>query len=332
MNDPSPEAISSRARADAAAWVVRVHAGDSTEADWLALEAWLGASPGHQAAFDAAERLWFAYDDPALTAGHARHDRSSRRAVDLAARRGQPRAAWWRSGAIAACAVAATAVLAAVLWRSPGPAGEALATSVGQSRLVALADGSQVRLDADTRLTAFVGDGVRRIVLDDGEAEFLVAKDHAHPFVVRAGDEDVTVVGTHFDVVRRGGQITVTVASGVVQVADVAFAGAAHRLTPGDQLRHAEGSLGAWVGRASVDDAFAWTKGYLVFHDAPLAEVASSLSRHFATPMRADGAAARLRFTGVLMLDTEESVVTRLQGFLPVRAVRAENEIVLRPR
>jgi hypothetical protein len=32
------------------------------------------------------------------------------------------------------------------------------------------------------------------------------------------------------------------------------------------------------------------------------------------------------------MLDTEESVVTRLQGFLPVRAVRAENEIVLRPR
>jgi transmembrane sensor len=251
--------------------------------------------------------------------------------VELQVRRGRARAAWWPGAAIAACAAAVAAVLAVALWR-PLPAGEVFATGVAQSRLVTLADGSQVRLDAETRLTAFIGGGVRRVVLDGGEAEFVVAKDHAHPFVVRAGDEDVTVVGTHFDVVRRGGQVTVTVASGVVQVADVAVADRTHRLTPGDQLRHVEGSLGAWVGPASVDDALAWTKGYLVFHDAPLAEVASSLSRHFATPVRADGPAARLRYTGVLMLDTEDSVVARLQGFLPIRAVRAGNEIVLRPR
>src|SRR5258708_15611910 len=50
---PPPEA-----RADAAAWLARLHAEDRDAADEAGFRAWLEASPDHAAAFEAVDRMW----------------------------------------------------------------------------------------------------------------------------------------------------------------------------------------------------------------------------------------------------------------------------------
>ena len=50
---PSPEI-----RAEAAAWLARLHAEDRDATDEAAFRAWLCASPVHAAAFEAVDRMW----------------------------------------------------------------------------------------------------------------------------------------------------------------------------------------------------------------------------------------------------------------------------------
>ena len=71
----------------------------------------------------------------------------------------------------------------------------------GATYTLVLADGTEVFLNAETRMRfpdRFTG-GTREIFLD-GEAFFDVRRDERHPFVVRAGDVSVRVLGTTFNV------------------------------------------------------------------------------------------------------------------------------------
>ena len=70
----------------------------------------------------------------------------------------------------------------------------------GQYRVV-LPDGTKVWLNAESSLsypTAFTGN--ERIVELTGEAYFEVAHDTAHPFILKSGQQQITVLGTSFNV------------------------------------------------------------------------------------------------------------------------------------
>ena len=315
--------------AEAAAWALRVHAAGARDEDWLALEAWLAVSPEHQQAYERAERVWLAFDDPALARLAA--DPSRPQAPLIARSPDRRRPAWIVPAGLAASFVAILAIGAMLVSRWSAPPAQAYSTAAGESRLIRLADGSTIWLGGASRLTARVGRGHRDVALDSGEATFEVAKDPAHPFTVTVADRTVTVVGTRFDISKAEDELRVTVASGVVEVAGSAGQDR-FRLTPGWQLTHRVGAEASSAALVDPADAFAWTKGYLVYRDRPLTAVAADLSRDFPTPVRVEGAAASLRFSGVLVLDNEDAVVRRLGEFLAVRVVRDPGAIVLRPR
>src|ERR1022692_3130062 len=90
--------------AQAASWVVRLHAEDATEEEWLALEAGLAASTARPAAPDEAERVWAAFEEPGLAREVAERWPDRPVVVDLATRRAPPRTpprTWAGLGAIA---------------------------------------------------------------------------------------------------------------------------------------------------------------------------------------------------------------------------------------
>jgi len=123
------------------------------------------------------------------------------------------------------------------------PAPTVFEAARGQNRRIDLADGSHVDLGGGSRLLVSLGRSERRVELAsaDGEAAFDVAKDPARPFVIRAGDHAITVVGTEFDVRRAAGSLMVTVRRGVVEVARLAPGSRHVRLTPGQQYSHKSG-------------------------------------------------------------------------------------------
>jgi len=314
-------------RAIAADWVVRLHAPGAGEADWLAFDAWLSASPANRSAFDLAAALWTEIDAKAEAIAEALED-------DIAAR---PARGWgglrWSPAAMGGVAAAAmVAVLAPFAVGLISTPAVAYATELGQRRTIQLADGSRVDLNSASSISVKMGRGRREVVMNDAEAAFDVAHDPAHPFIIHVGDQTVRVVGTQFDVSHRDGMISVTVRRGVVQVAP-ADGGAPVALTPGQQLQHREGADSSTVGQVAADDAFAWREGRLICRDEALSAVVADLNHYFHKPIRvADGQIGALKFSGVLTIDDESSTLTRLSSLLPLSATPSEGVIVLQSR
>jgi len=308
-------------REDAAAWVVRLEAGDLGDAEAVAFDAWLSASPEHPAAFDAALAVSQAY----AAAG----DQIAR---ELSTRRVAPPPVG-RRAVIGVGAMAAAAALAVVIApQLATPQTETYATAKGERRTVQLADGSTIDLNGGTRLSVTLARDARRVTLDEGQAVFDVAHAAQRPFIIAAGDRTVRVVGTQFDVRRLGGKLSVTVARGAVEVRPSEGAtGKAYRLHPGQRLDHVEGAAVARIAAAEPEEVLGWRSGRLVYREQPLSEVVADLNQQFAVPIRIEEAGlAATPISGVLVLDDQAAVIRRLALLVPIRAVRSDAGVVLR--
>lgn len=307
-------------REDAAAWVVRLEAGDLGDAEAVAFDAWLSATPENVAAFDAA-----------LEISHAYAETAEEVAQGLAARRVAPPAG--RRAFIGLGVAAAAAALAVVVAPElTGPQPDTYVTAKGERRTVQLADGSTVDLNGGTRLSVRLGRDSRRVTLAEGQAVFDVTHDSRRPFLVAAGDRMVRVVGTQFDVRRLDRKVSVTVARGAVEVRPVEGApGKAYRLHPGQRLEHVDGASVTRVAAAEPAEVLGWRSGRLVYRQQPLGEVVADLNQQFPTPIRIeDPGLAATPISGVLVLDDQDAVIHRLALLVPITAVRSAQGVILR--
>lgn len=321
--------------AEAVDWLVRLQGETVTERDWLAFDAWLTASPAHAEAYDAV----LTFDDR-LTLD-SRLAQAEPAAEPLMAFSGNvvplkpARRVWiWSVGA----AIAAAFVAGAVLLPASGLLGAhetTYVTGVGERRTVALEDGSRIEMNAASRMTVRFERHARRVHLGDAQAFFDVAKDSSRPFLVSAGDTQVRVVGTQFDVRHRDGQVAVNVQRGLVEVRpNLPRDAAPFRLRPGQGLSHRKGQRAdARVQAVAVEEVAGWRQGRLIYRDQPLSQIAGDMNRLFPRPVKlADAEAANLRLSGVLIVDDQDAMVDRLSHLLPVRTTTTDDAILIRAR
>ena len=183
-------------------------------------------------------------------------------------------------GLIAVCASVVLGVTAWTLLQDRN----VYETSVGETRVVQLADGSSVRLDTASRMQVRF-DGDRRLIdLEQGQALFTVAHDASRPFVVAAGNAQVTAVGTVFDVRRENGEVRVTLVSGAVDV--VGDKRAPQRLVAGHQARVTADRVGARAVDVAAETS--WTEGRIMFRDAPLKQAVAEVNRYLTDKIELD--------------------------------------------
>ena len=302
--------------ADANAWLVRLQRDDVSGDDALDFEIWLAADAGNAVAYRRALALWHEFEASAdaVLATLADDGRKLRAEV----RRGPTRR--WLAGA-GGFAIAAGLAVAVVGPMVSEPSVQTYATGKGQHQRVTLADGSVVDLNAETRLSVSFSGKARQVTLGDGEAIFDVVHDAARPFTVAASSHTVRVVGTQFDVRNRGDDLSVTVARGKVEVRPTASSGRTFLLTPGQRLdvnRSGTGSLSA----VDPQEAFGWRSGRLVYRAEPLANVVADLNRQYVQQIEvSDPQLGKMPITGVIVLDGQAAVITRLSLMLPIRSV-----------
>jgi transmembrane sensor len=150
-----------------------------------------------------------------------------------------------------------------------------------------LSDGTQVWLNADTkfRYPEKFGTGDREVYLE-GEAFFDVHKDAARPFRIHSGKLTTTVLGTSFNVKAYGAddRNEVAVITGKVSVSHTTADqhSAEVLLQPGQKavLTKGTGLLSKEIFN-DRDRYTAWKEGKLIFEDAPVGEVISSLERYY---------------------------------------------------
>lgn len=315
----------------AADWVVRGQGDDIAEADLIALTQWLDASPEHCEAYERALLAWADVADaaPAETilaqqlSGHLSHIQAERSRRQR--QQGQGRRRLWLGGGAMAAAAAGVAMLVVLPQMTPPTVYE---TVKGERKSVQLADGSTLRLNTDTRISVRLASGSRQLVLDHGEVGLSVVHDARRPLRLTTGDVVLTDLGTQFDVRRSDGNLQVAVTEGSVEMA-MAGHNAVAVLKRGDQLVRQDGSARIQVSQVAPDEVFAWTTSHAIYHDVPLAVVVKDLNRYFTIPIRVDERAGELRMTAMLTLDSEASVVRRLQDYLSLRVETTSRAIVL---
>lgn len=313
-------------------WLVRLQGPSVTDGDWMAFDAWMSSAPENAEAYD--KVLAFDQEFGLLTRAYE-HDASLDRAQGsvVIPFRSSRRIALWSAGGALAAAFVAGAVLVP-MNRASVARETTYSTGVGERKTVALEDGTRIDMNAASRITVRFERGERHVSMGDAQAYFDVAKDPKRPFLIDAGDTQVRVVGTAFDVRRRDGFVAVAVQRGLVEVRPTTDpAAASYRLKPGQGLSHTEGQAGAQVSSVATEEILGWREGRLIYRDQPLSVIAADLNRLFDRPVKlGDARAASMRLSGVLIVDRQDAMIGRLSNLLPVQATTTPEAIVIRAR
>lgn len=176
-----------------------------------------------------------------------------------------------------------------------------LVTPRGSEYSLTLADGTQVWLNAASRLRFFTSDrGRERRVWLEGEAYFEVAHDVRRPFIVESGGQSIRVLGTRFNINSYEGDrgVYTTLVEGSVAIAPLT-GGEGVTLEPGQQAEYSRRNGGA-IAVKEVDTslATAWMSGTFIFAHASVTEIMEQLARWYDVEFEVSPLLDRLRFTG----------------------------------
>ena len=181
-----------------------------------------------------------------------------------------------------------------------------LRVPVGGEYHLVLSDGTRVWLNSASEFhypTRFDGD-IREVSFS-GEVYFEVAKDSLRPFVVRAGDVRVKVLGTSFNVSAYPDEerVVATLVEGSVALEteseDVV-------LRPGEQAVWDCASGKVEVNEVDASVCVSWVKGRFEFEDLSLEEITRQLSRWYDVSFEfVEPSCARRHFTGGLWRDMQ---------------------------
>ncbi|MNJ98308.1 fec operon regulator FecR [compost metagenome] len=156
----------------------------------------------------------------------------------------------------------------------------------GQYQLM-LADGTKVWLNAASSIrfpTVFAGKS--RNVEITGEAYFEVAKNREKPFKVFSRNQEIEVLGTHFNVNTYEDEQydETTLLEGSVKVYRLNAAGSsvnAQTIMPGQVAIAAKGTVDIKVASAVDEEAIAWKNGYFKFSKADIKTIMRQVSRWY---------------------------------------------------
>jgi len=193
----------------------------------------------------------------------------------------------------------------------PAPVVRRYETARGEQRDVRLADGSTLHLNGATRVDVQL-EGDRRFArLDHGEAYFDVAHDADRPFAVRAGDSEIHVLGTAFDVEMGRGEVKLAVYRGKVRFGGAGAGGRDVDVPAGWRSRFGGGAASEPKRfDATRED---WRRGWLDTDDMQLTELIDALNRQ-GGPMIMDPprAIANLKLSGRFRTDNPHALLTAI--------------------
>ena len=275
--------------AEAVDWMLRLEAAPEDAVLRARLEAWCQADPAHARAWAAAGRAWnvLGLAGPRPAPPGLATARPQARMASLGRRR--------LGGAALAAAAAAAGILAlpeAGIWLRA-----AHATGTGETRRVALPDGSHVHLAPRSAVAITFSDTARQVELLRGEAFLEVFPNPARPFTALAEALAVRVLGTAFDLRLGEERLEVAVQHGRVRLD---YRTLSAELIPGQRMALPRGSGPPERGTLPPAEVASWRDGLLFVQDASIAEVVETLRRyHPGWLLLRDPVLAARRVTGI---------------------------------
>lgn len=277
----------------------KTEAGVQTNADW---DQWLATDPGRQQLVDAAIALLHATILGEMPIPFTQLDRAEKRLLNNLPKQsgkelsnkeqpGKSRTIYFRWGWIAAASILAIAA-GLFMLRSQKPADAQLATAYGQIAQQTLPDGTEVTLNANSRLhfAPSWSEGADREVWIEGEAFFHVRRTpEKSRFIVHTDHFNIIVTGTRFNVVNRPGRTNVLLREGSVilqQQNDQDLS-----MVPGDFVEWGRDRSQLKKRTVTADSLIAWKEQKLVLERTPLRDLVGIIKDQYGVNVYLEGIA-----------------------------------------
>lgn len=188
----------------------------------------------------------------------------------------------------------------------------------GERAKITLPDGSEVELNADSKLTypsKFTGSS--RDVQFTGEAFFRVQNDPKHPFHVISKNLAITVLGTSFNMecYPNKNQTKVALVTGKVRLARISDPVEKHvlgemlELTPSEMGVFNKSDLSLEKTKYDINDETGWRQGIIVFKNADFTEIADRFDKVYNIQLINSSHKTTFKFTGAFSTPSPEEIV-----------------------
>ncbi|ERJ61367.1 FecR family protein [Sphingobacterium paucimobilis] len=164
-----------------------------------------------------------------------------------------------------------------------------------------LEDGTVVDLNAGSTIrfpNTFEGNDYREIYLE-GEAFLAVQRDEKKPFIVRAAQQSVEVLGTRFSINTQKIEVTkTTLQEGSVRVFSSSDPSTTLTLVPGEQALFT--AKGLYKKKVNLDKELDWKNNDFYFEDSSIGEVMDKIAHWYDVDVAISPARSKVRFTGII--------------------------------
>lgn len=247
----------------------------------------------------------------------------------------------WRWAAAAASGI----ILLAVAWWLSRDAGTntTIRTQYAELKQIILPDASVVTLNANSSLK-YNDDwkkGQAREVWLEGEAFFDVKHLHqdgqtlkeSHRFIVHAGEMDIEVLGTSFNVVDRSSVTKVVLQTGRVRLDFKDSKTNSVDMEPGELVRFNQQSKQITKERTDTSSQVLWKQRKLMLDNTTVRELISTLENNFGYKIEVDQPEIldrQLSGTGIISLEDEVTLFKALEVILNVEITRTNDTLLIK--
>jgi len=196
-------------------------------------------------------------------------------------------------------------------------------TPRGEKSFVKLPDGSEVWLNASSRLVYNTFSANRRQVELKGEAFFKVARNEKAPFVVKTNECEVEVLGTTFNIMAYDefGRKEITLLSGKVTVHmnDIEKV-----LKPGQALIMKDNYF--YIDEVNASESSEWVENKFNFKNIPLSELMKRLSNWYDVDIKLENSTGHeISFTGTFKNEeTIWQVLEAIKVYTPITYTKTD--------
>lgn len=211
-----------------------------------------------------------------------------------------------------------------------------VATGIGEHAKITLPDGTDVNLNAESKLCYIpkTYNKKERQIRFDGEGYFQVRKDKQHPFLINAQGLNVRVLGTKFNLLARKKDASAVLS---LQEGSVLFSslltGMNVILKP-NQKAILNQSTGFIIVKKeeNFQDVIAWRRKELVFRNAPLRSVINSIEKNYNIKIRIKTKAyLKDLFTGTLPNSNINEDLEILEKSYHFKSIMTSQEVLIIP-
>jgi ferric-dicitrate binding protein FerR (iron transport regulator) len=232
--------------------------------------------------------------------------------------------------AVAALFIIGMAAGLAYFLQAPPP--KQIASNYGQVIKNKLPDGTEVILNAHSRLTLGKTwkEGNPREVWIRGEAFFHVRKTPEHDrFIVHTDAFDIEVTGTSFNVKNMNGKSSVVLKEGSVNIhrngqSDI-------RMKPGDYVVFDNNQI--QKKKVTKDDYLIWTQNKIEFDSTRISDVANILKEHYGVEVNLEGKdIEKEMISGIMPNDNLDVLISSMEATQDYVITRNGNTITIRSK